>query len=191
MSDFFTWYNYEASEQDKMIADKVSQFESLFDDMVFENYDDLDSDSYFPDELRYFDISNYRFKAMKEESDFHLGEYKDNTIFINPKYINDDSVIIHEMIHLFEDNLNSIGVYFYHDILLWNLYSKLKPKISKLDEIIESHTEIYNINDIGGMHDILFLLKSFDLDIRLGYDLGTVFGYGRLDDFKDYTYVKE
>jgi hypothetical protein len=29
----------------------------------------------------------------------------------------------------------------------------------------------------------LFLLKSLDLDLRLGWKLGTVFGYGREDYF--------
>ena len=33
----------------------------------------------------------------------------------------------------------------------------------------------------GGLHDILFLLKSFDLEIRMGYPLRTVFAYGRAD----------
>lgn len=33
----------------------------------------------------------------------------------------------------------------------------------------------------GGVHDLLFLLKSFDLDLRMNYPLGTVFGYGMAD----------
>ena len=44
--------------------------------------------------------------------------------------------------------------------------------------------------EAGGLHDVLFLLKSFDLDIRKGYDLGTVFGYGRRDDLKAYAYTE-
>ena len=29
---------------------------------------------------------------------------------------------------------------------------------------------------------MLFLLKSFDLDLKMGYKLGTVFGYGMVDE---------
>ena len=43
----------------------------------------------------------------------------------------------------------------------------------------------------GGLHDILFLLKSFDLDIRMGYPLGTVFSYGREEEFKEYSYKND
>jgi hypothetical protein len=60
-----------------------------------------------------------------------------------------------------------------------------------LDEIITSHAHMLTGSSLyarGGLHDILFLLKSFDLDIRMGYSLGTVFAYGRSDEFKDYSY---
>ena len=68
----------------------------------------------------------------------------------------------------------------------------LKTKIPKLDDIISSHAHLLTGSTIyyrGGLHDILFLLKSFDLDIRMGYPLGTVFGYGRADEFKDCEYI--
>lgn len=35
------------------------------------------------------------------------------------------------------------------------------------------------IAQAGGNHDILFFLKSLDVDLRCGYTLGTVCGYGR------------
>ena len=44
-------------------------------------------------------------------------------------------------------------------------------------------------NNKGGLHDILFLLKSFDLDIRKRYPLGTVFSYGRQNEFQHYIYL--
>lgn len=30
---------------------------------------------------------------------------------------------------------------------------------------------------------MLFLLKSFDLDLKMGYKLGTIFGYGMADEW--------
>ena len=41
----------------------------------------------------------------------------------------------------------------------------------------------------GGLHDVLYLLKGFDLDIRREYPLGTVFCYERSDMFKDLKYL--
>ena len=113
-----------------------------------------------------------------------------NTITVEPDA--DDSTILHEMIHLHEFLINDQPMYF-HDMLYWALYRDLKDKIPKLDEIITGHAHLLTESSLfnqGGLHDILFLLKSFDLDIRMGYPLGTVFGYGRIDDFKGYDYVK-
>ena len=50
-----------------------------------------------------------------------------------------------------------------------------------LDEIITKNAHVLNeqsLYEIGGDHDLTFFLKSLDLDIRMGYPLGTVFGYG-------------
>ena len=94
------------------------------------------------------------------------------------------------MIHLHEFVLNEQPL-FYHDALPWLLYSDLGKRIVKLDEAILIHIHILNqqaIYNYGGLHDILFLLKSFDLDIRMNYQLGTVFGYDAKELFKDYTY---
>jgi len=66
------------------------------------------------------------------------------------------------------------------------LYKKLSSQIEDLDSRILAHANIHSGTDIaqrGGSHDILFLLKSFDLDLQCGYKLGTVCGYGR-DDFE-------
>ena len=70
-----------------------------------------------------------------------------------------------------------------------NLYLDLKGKLSAdnpgypnddLDVLIHKHanfSDVLLIAEQGGSHDLLFFLKSLDLDLRFGYDLGTVFGY--------------
>ena len=68
------------------------------------------------------------------------------------------------------------------DIVFWALYQDLKSKIGNLDDVISRHLPLLNIRDInweGGKHDLLFFVKSLDLDLRLGKELGTVFGYGQ------------
>jgi hypothetical protein len=80
---------------------------------------------------------------------------------------------------------------YFHDMLYWALYRDVRKRISKLDEIIDGHVHMLMGSTLfadGGLHDILFLLKSFDLDMKKGCPLGTVFGYGRDNEFKSYRY---
>ena len=90
------------------------------------------------------------------------------------------------MIHLHEAVLDGLPTY-YRDIVLYCLYKDLRDKIPDLDDRIEAHGHILNeslLSNYGGRHDILFLLKSFDLDLKMGYPPGTIFGYGMADDIK-------
>ena len=110
-------------------------------------------------------------------------------LYIAPEYLDDDVVILHEMIHLHEFVVNSTPMY-YHDALIWGLYANLKHKIKDIDKMINRHIHLLNEQSIhhrGGVHDLLFLLKSIDLDIKRGYPFGTVFGYGTIDVFKQFT----
>lgn len=99
---------------------------------------------------------------------------------ISSEHINEET-ILHEMIHLHESVLSSVPSYF-RDIVFMSLYWKLKEEIPDLDDIIRGHGNILNENTIlgqGGEHSVLFLLKSFDIDLRRSEPLGTIFGYGR------------
>lgn len=68
------------------------------------------------------------------------------------------------------------------ELLVVELYNKLLPQVGDLRERIFNHCELYSYEKTfkeGGEHGVLFFLKSLDLDIRCGYPLGTVCGYGR------------
>ena len=83
------------------------------------------------------------------------------------------------MIHAYEHLLKK-NFLFLAEILLINLYEKLKPKIKLLNENITSN----NMHVYEGGHGVLFLLKSLDLDLELKKPYGTIFAYGREDIFK-------
>lgn len=112
--------------------------------------------------------------------------YMDYTITIAPEYMKDEEPnphILHELIHVYEHALEMLPK-FYHDILLISMYNDLKSKkgIEDIDNRILAHTHVFHGETVtrqGGDHDILFFLKSVDLDIRCGFKLGTVCGYGR------------
>lgn len=206
---FWEWFRSDApTDEERQLVEQVGEYEDYFQDMLFEpgtsTYELIqckskqeDSDEWIddevgrPDELAYFSTSFLKYKV--EELNGMLGYYNkdEQLICVSPIALKNKHIVLHEMIHVYEDLINELPLY-YHDMVLWALYKDLKIRIPKLDDIISSHAHLLTGSTIynrGGLHDILFLLKSFDLDIRMEYPLGTVFGYGREDEFKDCEYI--
>ena len=206
---FRDWYWTKASQDDKLLFDKVYDYESLFEDMLFRQgtstYEliqckskPLDSDEWeddvidLPHELEYFSYTFFHFKVETLDDCDGVFNRQEQSLTVPPEALADDSTILHELIHLHEFVINDLPMYF-HDMVYWALYKDLKSKIPALDEIITGHAHLLTGSSIfseGGLHDILFLLKSFDLDIRMGYPLGSVFAYGRVEDFKEYEVLR-
>lgn len=184
---FTEWYWKQANPDEKRLFDRVGELGDLFEDMLFEKgsstYELLkcqsklqDSDEWMddevdpPDELRYFNYTFFHFKV--ESLDGYDGAFSNTnqTLTVTPLALDDDRVILHEMIHLHEFVVNDLPLYF-HDMVYWALYKDLKNKIPGSDEIITGHAHLLTGSTLyssGGLHDILFLLKSFDLDIQMG-----------------------
>lgn len=120
---------------------------------------------------------------LTDNNSFHGCFYRsENKIEINRKYATDKSVILHELIHYYENQLEEEFPPFIRELLVLELYNKLLPKIDDLRERIFRHCELYSYTETFkgcGEHGVLFFLKSLDLDIRCGYPLGTTCGYGR------------
>ncbi len=203
---FFEWYNNEATPEDKALLNRVDELGTLFDDMCFKpgtssyeltKYEIKNNDGTWtemsddlPDSLENFDYCTFIYKAAEPEDCDGYFSGEDSILCVPPDA--NDLTVLHEMIHLHECVIDQLPMY-WHDMLYWALYKDLRNKIPELDEIITRHAHMLNESDLyalGGNHDILFLLKSFDLDIRTGYPLGTVFAYGRANDFKQYSYIK-
>lgn len=210
---FLEWRNT-ATPEEIRLSEKVMELGELFEDMLFQpethsgalmNIQRQDPQSGqwidgrmpLPDPLEYFCETYFIFKVFQpgdlEDKDT-LGYFnpKDQVLAIRADQVDSDSTILHEMIHVHEFVLGDKEVpLYFRDMLFWSLYQQVKKRIKKLDEIIADHALFLNqkvLYDQGGKHDILFLLKSFDLDMRMGNPLGTVFGYGRINEFKDIPY---
>ena len=154
-----------------------------------------------PNELKCFSYNFFHFKVEEMMGCDGKFNHQEQALYISPMFLErkedtedekkkKDSIILHELIHLHEFVINDLPL-FYHDTLYWVLYTDLKEKIPELDEIITRHAHILTESKFyskGGLHDILFLLKSLDLDIKKGYPLGTVFDYDRVEALKNYSY---
>lgn len=186
--------------QDYQLWDKVQEFRDFFSDMLFEcdsetrkylecKIPDGSSEEWIadevplPDGLQFFFYDNfyYRVRKMKDPymASFNRRSY---SLTVDPRYLDDDFPILHEMIHMHEFVLEIYPQY-YRDVVLHCLYQKLGRRMGagKLNQRIRDHLQIANQRNYAqyvGMHDLLFLLKSFDIDLQRGYKLGTVFGYG-------------
>ncbi len=192
------------SKYDKYSEIEIDSYESeYFEDMMFEPHSVVDefikytgSDRAGVSHEAYDDyhmgLLENGFNVYIKDLDEDIGgqtDRKNKSIFINSNHSDDKATVLHEMIHAHEVILESRES-FYHDILLLCLYNDLKGKISDIDAKILAHTHAINgeiISEQGGSHDVLFLLKSLDLDLRCGFELGTVCGYGRQELFNSHA----
>lgn len=205
---FPEWYSTQATTDEKLLFDKVNEFgEQFFGDMLFREgtstyellkfksaplgSDDFKDDMFSPpDQLDNFEYLWFHFKVEELDDCGGMFDEDNQTLTVTPATLEDEITILHELIHLHEFVINDLSMGF-HDMVFWALYKDLREKIPGLDDIITDHANVVtgsNICAMGGTHNILFLLKSFDLDIRKGYPLGTVFAYGRTEIFKSYSY---
>jgi len=90
--------------------------------------------------------------------------------------------LLHEMTHAYDNELNKYPTW--RDYLLLYLYRKLTAKLgrSRVNNMIslESHPDFF----VSQGHNLLFVLKCLELDLRLKKRLGTVFAYGREKHFR-------
>jgi predicted membrane GTPase involved in stress response len=122
-------------------------------------------------------IEEWRFIIVKNSENYEgQCDSRSHAINISEKYKNDDTVLLHEMIHAYEGMLWQ-HIFFFQYVLI-KLYKKLSEQVSKIDELI-----MFDQHVVNQVHSPLFCLKSFDLDLRLNQKLGTIYGYGREDMF--------
>jgi len=182
------WFEFyaTASDEERGLYEKVESFGKYFRDMLFSEDDD-EMAMGIPEELEYMDYTWFRYIVEPMEGKDGYYNPTEQILAISSAIEDNTAIILHEMIHLHEDMVNELPL-FYHDILYWRLYTKLREKIDNLEELIHDNTFLYENQDRfrdGGLHDIVFLLKSFDLDLIMGYKLGTVYGYGKQDDINN------
>lgn len=126
-------------------------------------------------------IEHVRFTNLESEPDGDtFGEYdrRTKTISIAPEHAASD--LCHEMIHHYENELDELSESL-RQYLAIKLWQRMYLTIPDLEDRVQAHLEVVghrDLENVGGQHDVLFLLKSYDIDIQLGLPLGTTFGYG-------------
>lgn len=198
--EVFQWLNQMSSEE-RALLDKVEGFGEVFSDMLFRPHtitgDALlvtvnDGDVVY-DDSRLLDFNSFSYTDFDYKVDTLTdcaGYYRpdEHLLCIDAGYADDAQVILHEMIHLHENWLHEQwGSYLYMDTLLFKLYIHLRERIPSLDAIVDWYTHLYRQESWaieGGVHSVLFVLKSLDIDIRMGWEFGTTASYESVDTIK-------
>lgn len=182
---FFKWVKNQNPEE-RRIKLKAFEFQDkYFQDMTLKEYAEeltaveSDGEIYIDDFSQDPPASIKRWRIrIKIKLDFDgLCNSKDQVIEIKKEKGHKNLILLHEMIHAYEDMLSEEAEVYKQYIIL-RLHQKLLPKIPDLMNLItrDCHRD-------QAVHSILFLLKSLDLDLRLKKPLGTVYAYGRKKDF--------
>ena len=197
-ADWKKWYNG-AKDEEKEIYNLICEYKNYFNDLtlqedsctftIFENKSKLNIQVFFDNLVVHVEeFKNPEFLACYSP--------EDHIITVSPLVKTEEIkfCILHEMIHIFDKVYDRINVYGVRDAVRWRLYYDLREKINGLDQAIFDFTKIISLMTINRSpenprvfrqrHDTLFLLKSFDLDMKMDYPFGTVLGYGYTDKFK-------
>lgn len=123
-------------------------------------------------------MDGIRFHVI-EPTDDTTGEYDTRNKTIGITANADITTVLHEMIHAYEHQIDGLNpaIRQYLAIKIWE---RVCQKVPNLDARVLEHLkpiELRELENEGGQHDVLFLLKSYDIDLRLGRELGTTMGY--------------
>ncbi|RKJ42716.1 hypothetical protein D7X25_26725 [bacterium 1XD42-8] len=182
--EYDKWVEQQADEIGNLHINAL-MYENLFDDMciakssIMGKYLDTPQGSLKEDTYHFsIDAHYYKF-IVTETTENGETDIFERTIKINPQFVDDKNIILHEMIHAHEHILSLVNPLL-KETLIVELYKHLLPKFKDLDCIIYNHANISHNSDLaelGGYHGLLFMLKSLDLDFRCGNDPFTIFGY--------------
>lgn len=190
--EFAMWLMQEATPDEYTLSGKAENFKDLFDDFLLQDSKYCLADT--PTEMKMIAYAPIVCRIRKLRGSNGQVKRTENALTLSASCKDDDSVLLHEMTHVFENILDSFPIN-YHEFVFIHLYRKLsmKEELRKhLDGMIDSYSDPYwqqELNLQGGKHDILFFLKCLDIDIIQGYPLGTTMGYGYVDKIK--TYIEE
>ena len=193
-------------DEERKLREFLDEHAFLFDDMLFRpgsctynaavlTYEDgvTDDEFYLPEALLSFSFSYFDVSVEHLEDCCGYYNSEEQKLVIDPDHYK-ESTILHEMIHLHEDILLEEAPY-YRDCVFFALYKSLQKNIPDLDEILEEYSHLsIMMRSYGtasaGLHSVVFLLKSFQIDIHYSWKLGTTFGYGQDEIFGQYQYTK-
>lgn len=192
--EYYTWLN-NRTEKEQTLEKIIKSLEDLFADMCFcqgsitGDYMLRDGKHLTFETGLTIDEQLFRFIVEPVVKYDAYTDVNSRKIVVDQKQIKNKPTILHEMLHTHEFILEKRKPLL-KEIVLLELYKDLKPKLRQknidIDTWIFNHANIphnEDLADVGGEHDLLFFLKSIDLDLKCGFEPLTVFGYDYIRNF--------
>lgn len=197
LDKFLEWRKSCTREELKLLEKAIDMEEKYFSDMTLKDYCEKLGRYQVKHEGEWIDITDseylngvdisdgWRFKIARDLDCLGRCNSKERLIEINESNKDDETTLLHELIHAYESMLSE-G---FKQYLLIDLYERLLPQVPRLKELLTSEMHCFSYRRIG--HTPLFILKSLDLDLRLNRPLGTIYGYGKTNELAAFLQVKQ
>ena len=186
---FFEWLQHRPTEESALHLQAIEYQDKYFKDLTFEEmrirrklaFHKIEEDGQWLEVETDLQVNPridrwiFRYRSFRNGKLAECDPMK-RTIAIKKGLEGDDlkSVLVHEMIHAFESMMTMA----YRDWLLVDLYSRMTKKLGERTTRrcvdLSTHAVVHEAH-----HGPFFLLKSLELDERLGWKRGSVFGYRR------------
>lgn len=164
-----------STAEEDQIQSRTAALEPLFDDLRFAPGSTtrarlLDSEDvparHLADERLFFRVGR--------TPDGARGAFceREQALVLLPEAAGDDAALLHAMTHRFVSALGRLPSV-YQDVAQMDLQLRLRGRMPDLEETLCAFAR--QAQKDGGEHGALFLLKSFELDLRFGWRLGAVY----------------
>jgi len=163
---------YQHTEAEEKLQDELQEKMMNFDKLYFDDFNFTSKD--FKGHVHTYTFRENCYIMIEPIDGNILAKYNDHRISVPPDVT--DDTILHEMIHAHIDMLKRSSLSFFSEYLIFALYKKLRRKIKDIDRRIWQQVSYCDFIQQAEWHGLLFFLKSLDLDLRLEYPLGTVYG---------------
>ena len=177
-----------------LLSEAIAAEDELFSDMLLVDHPALLEVFHDRGMGNPYSIEHANF-SVSEHTDDTNGSYDRHSRTITVALPYEQTTLYHEMIHYYIDMLQrpnptieeeptrrDISICELLTVTLWNRLIGPIPDLPQITEFFLERVGHLDLENEGGIHDLLFLLKSFDIDLRLGLQLGYTFGYGMADE---------
>lgn len=186
----------------KEIQKRIKGFLPMFEDIRFsqnheigqlfdscrKNFPGNEADKY--DAIRKFNINKINYAVQdsvsvrNDQQPFGF-DCRRGVAVVNSNYSDSDCAILSLMAKIYVAQFKSFESRYLASELYRILRYEIGKEVEDLKQILDYHVTSHCASDYDYLYEGLYLLKTFDLDIKMGYRVGTVYGLGD-DRYIDY-----
>ncbi len=142
------------------------------------------------DAIRKFDINMIEIiiqdsESVRNDQQPFRFDCRRGVAVVNSNYSESDCAILSLMAKIYVAQFKSFNSRYLACELYRILRFEVGREVEDLKEILDYHVTTHCASDYDYLYERLYLLKTFDLDLKMGFRVGTVYGLGD-DRYIDY-----